>query len=488
MAVRLRGSLLVLALCGAGCQSEPTVAHFVTADIAPAAILPRASGANVSEDRDRTLPSQTVVPVSHEETPPTAASPAASVEGDDLLFAGKELSLDALVAAVEQRNPSLAGMIAAWQAAAQRYPQAVAFDDPMFQFMMAPASLGSSEVEPAYAIQASQKLPWYGKRAARGQVAAAEANAAYFDAEETRIRLREAARMAFLDYYVVQRNLELNRDDSRVMRELRESALAKYQANQVTQQDVLQADVELAEIDRRRIELDRTARVAVARINTLLRRQPNAALAPAPKRLPPTNPLPPAEQLEQSALTARPDLAALHARVEAEQNAVTVACKQAYPDVEVFGRYDTFWQPSNMADLRGQVGVSLNLPVYRGKLNAAVNEAIFRLNQRKSEYEARVLDVQYEVRSAVERMEESRQTVRLYAERMLPAAEQNVAVARSNYDVGKTTFLGLAQAQRQLIELREKQQAAMADDHRRRAELERAVGGPLPPATASGAP
>ena len=199
---------------------------------------------------------------------------------EDPVLAGSELSLDALLAAVEQRNPSLEGMIAAWQAAAQRYPQAIALDDPMFQFTLAPTSIGSSEVEPAYAIQASQKLPWYGKRAARGQVATAEASAAYFDSEEVRVRLREMTQLAFLDYYLAQRNLDLNAQDVSVMRDLRATALTKYQANQVTQQDVLQADVELADLDRKRIELDRTQRIAIARINTLLRRQANAALPP----------------------------------------------------------------------------------------------------------------------------------------------------------------------------------------------------------------
>jgi outer membrane protein, heavy metal efflux system len=466
MAVRLRGSLLALVLLSAGCESQPTVAHFVTSDLAvrpaPASEAPQ---------------TQAVVPVSHQELAPAVLPPAASGTNEDPVLAGSELSLEALLAAVEQRNPSLEGMIAAWQAAAQRYPQAVALDDPMFQFTMAPASIGSSEVEPAYVIQASQKLPWYGKRAARGQVAAAEANAAYFDSEEARTRLRELARLAFLDYYLAERNLELNGEDVAVMRDLRATALTKYQANQVTQQDVLQADVELADLERKRIEFDRGQRIAVARINTLLRRQAEAALPPAPRHLPPVNAIPSAEQLEQAALTSRPDLAALRARVEAEQAAVTLACKQAYPDVEVFGRYDTFWQPSSMADLRGQVGVSLNLPVYQGKLNAAVNEAMFRLNQRKAEYEARVLDIQYEVRAAYERLEESRQAVHLYAERMLPAATQNVAAARANYDVGKTTFLGLAEAERQLLDLREKQEQAIAENHRRLAELERVLAG-----------
>jgi outer membrane protein, heavy metal efflux system len=183
--------------------------------------------------------------------------------------------------------------------------------------------------------------------------------------------------------------------------------------------------------------------------------------------------------LEQAALERRPDLAALQARVEAERAAVDLASKQQYPDVEVFGRYDTFWQPQSQADLRGQLGVNINLPIYRGKLAAAANEAMFRLNQRRAEYEQRRLDIQYEVRSAFERTEEARLTAKLYADRLIPAAERTVAAARANYDVSKTTFLALAQTQRAFIELQEKQQQAIVDFHRRQAELERVVASPL---------
>jgi cobalt-zinc-cadmium efflux system outer membrane protein len=476
MAVRIRGSLLVLAAMASGCQTEPTVAHFVTSDVAPVrTAAPNAAAAIVPVAHEAAI-----VPVAHEEVSPVAAPDPANSEKSDPLLSARELSLEGLLAAVEERNPSLAAMVAAWQAAAQRYPQAVALDDPTIQFMLAPASLGSSEVEPAWAIQASQKLPWYGKRDARGQEAAAEASAAYFDAEDGRLRLREVTRKVFSEYYLAQRNLELNRDDARVMQEFRQSAMTKYQANQVTQQDVLQADVELADLERRRLELDRAQKVVSARINTLLRRRPDAPLPAAPRELPAISTIPPVEQLEQTALSARPDLAALHAKIEAEEAAVTLACKQAYPDVEVFGRYDTFWQPSNMADLRGQIGVSVNLPVYHGKLNAAVNEAVFRLNQRKAEYEQRVLDIQFEIRSAYERLAESEKTLRLYTTRILPAAKQNVAVARSNYDVGKTTFSGLAQAERQLIDLRQKHQEALAEGHHRFAELEQAAGSVIP--------
>ena len=124
----------------------------------------------------------------------------------------------------------------------------------------------------------------------------------------------------------------------------------------------------------------------------------------------------------------------------------------------------------------------MNLPLYRNRLSAAVREKIALVNKDRAEYEQRLLDIQFEVASAAEELEESRQTLSLYGSRLIPAAEQNVAAARSNYDFSKTTFLDLAIAQRQLIELREKREEAITIYYTRQAELTRAVGGTEPSA------
>ena len=59
-----------------------------------------------------------------------------------------------------------------------------------------------------------------------------------------------------------------------------------------------------------------------------------------------------------------------------------LAHKQYYPDTEVYGHYDTYWQPaSTQGDLRGEVGVRVNLPIYCGRLSAGVREAEDRLNR-----------------------------------------------------------------------------------------------------------
>ena len=74
-----------------------------------------------------------------------------------------EFSLPKFIAEVETRNPSLEAMTAAWQAAAQRYPQVISLEDPTFMAMGAPSSFTSNDVESAYAVQLNQKIPWYGK-------------------------------------------------------------------------------------------------------------------------------------------------------------------------------------------------------------------------------------------------------------------------------------------------------------------------------------
>lgn len=458
-----------------------------------------------------TAPARSQFIAASPETPPPAAAtsgssaltnrvrPVATVDFQDSLappdgqfltsgveVVGDVLSREWLQAEVEARNPSLEAMIAGWQAAAQLYPQRIALDDPMLMGMIAPQSAGSAVTETGYAFQLNQKLPWFGKRSLRGASAAADADAAFQDAEDSRLKVRLAADLAYFEYFLAARFLELNGKYTRLMEGFRESAQAKYRTNQVTQQDVLQAELELADLARRQLELKRMQQVAIARINTLLRRWPDAHLP-----LPPANldlPHQPAEAaiLWQTALQQRPDLAALAWRVQSEEAALELAYKNYYPDFDVFGRYDTFWQPSStQGPLRAQVGVAVNVPIWREKLRAAVSEAQFRVNQRRAEFDQRSLEIQYEVVSAAQQVEESRKTVELYADRLVPTAEQNVAASRSNYEVGKMSFIDLAIAQRQLVTIHERQLEAIIAYHRRLAELDRAVG---VPALSSGRP
>ena len=190
-------------------------------------------------------------------------------------------------------------------------------------------------------------------------------------------------------------------------------------------------------------------------------------------------------KLPPQALAQRPDLRALSEHVAAEQASLALAHKDYLPDFEFMAAYDTFWQERQ---LRPQVGVRMNLPVRLTKRDAAVQEAEARLNQRVAELNKRTDDVNLAVDQAYQETAESDQTVRLYEQTILPDAELNVKSAQTSYTTGKIATVTLIDAERSLIDLRDRYYEALADAFRRRAALERAVGGPMGPGDPTHAP
>jgi cobalt-zinc-cadmium efflux system outer membrane protein len=484
-------SILVVAVLTVGCTArrsrETAVFSPPTSSPSPATALTAERG-TAELRRDPVAPSVAerrpdITPVAFDAAPQQQS--AATLVVSDVLQptapALETLDLATYVNEVVTRNRSLHAMIASWRAAAEKYPQAIALDDPMFTAMTAPASLSSNQVTPAYILGGSQKIPWWGKRSLRGQVALAEANAASLSVADARLQLTQAAHIAFFEYYLVHRQLELSTANLHSLEEFRDSARRQYEANLVMQQDLLQAEVELAEAERRLIELERMRRTAVARLNTLIHQSPDCPVPPPPAELAIARVPAPPELLRQVALQQRPDLAALGAKVQAETAALALAYKEFYPDFEVMGRYDRFWQPtSTQGALQGQFGVNMNVPIYLEKRRAAAREAMFKLREQRAQYDQRIDDVNQEVESAYAQVAEMRAIVELYVTRTLPAAQRNVASARNDYVANRGDFLRLIAAQRQLLMLQEKYQESIAGYLSRLAELERVVGGPLP--------
>jgi outer membrane protein TolC len=398
-----------------------------------------------------------------------------------------EFSAEVLVQQVLARNPTLAQMTAAWQAARARYPQVTSLEDPMFEATVGPGTIKPDDpgVEFAYRLEVSQKLPYPGKRQLRGQNALAEASAAGHDVEDTKLQLAQSARDAFFDYYLVGRALAVNEEGLALLEKFRQVAQERYETVKgANYQDVLQAKVEIGRQRERLLTLERQRQVAVARINTLLHLPPDSPLPPPPEGAGTAAPLPDVRQLRVQALASRPDLRALEDHIRAEEAMLGLAHKEFCPDFEPFLMYDRFMgNTTDNRDLAAMLGVRMNLPVYREKRYAAVSEAAARVAARRAEFAKQADQVSFQVQEAYEEVRESERIVGLYRDTILPDAGKNVEEARSAYESGRIPFVTLIEAQRTVVMLRDRYYEAVADLFRRRAALERAVGGPLGPAT-----
>lgn len=471
MALRfLRGCLFLLPAASVGCAALGPNRNYTVSETSS---LSRPVGQNRLPLETSTLQQASL------QAPVDTAVSSEKIHGTALLFEGhSELRVELLVEQVLARNPTLSQMTAAWVAASARYPQVTALDDPMFGAFIGPSSISSKDVNFAYRFEASQRIPFCGKLPLRGQGALAEAAAAGNEVNDTRLQLIESAKNAFYDYYLVHRALAVNQENLQLLKELRSIAEERYKANQSPQQDLLQSDVEIGRQRERTLALERMRKVAQARLNTLMHLPPDSPLPPPPQQLELAAALPAVSALRSQALAQRPDLQALTNRIEAERAALGLAYREYYPDFEVMAAYDAFWQPEEK-DLRTQIGVRMNLPVQLSRREGAVAEAQARLMQRNADLASRTDQVKLQVQEAYEQVQESERVVRLYNETILPSATENVRAARQAYVTNRVPFLSLIEAQRQLVELRDRYFEAMAEYHRRRATLERVTGTPL---------
>jgi cobalt-zinc-cadmium efflux system outer membrane protein len=405
---------------------------------------------------------------------PTPAAPVAQGVAEPALTALARLEREPLVAEVLKRNPSLEAMRQAWKAALERYPQDTSLDDPRLGYAAAPRSFGSSRVSGGQRVDLAQRLPFPGKLALRGESALALADAAHGEFEGERLRLAEAASLLFDDYYLAVRAIEINAAHTALLEELREVATARYAAGETSQQDPLEAEVELAHALHDAHVLETERRLAVARIDALLHRSPEAGLPPPPDTLAPPLPLElDGEALTQRALRERPDLRAAEARVRAQESALALARREFLPDVTLVGGYDAFWQEK---ELRPAVGLQLDLPIRLARRHGALDEAQARLAQAQGERAALEDAVRLEVKTGVDRLEEASHVLRLLQDRTLPASRDRVDAARAGFETGRNDFDALIEAQRTLRDAELDRERALAELSRRHAELQRATG------------
>jgi outer membrane protein TolC len=384
--------------------------------------------------------------------------------GDAALVVEGALDRAAVVTAVLARNPELDAARAAWRAAVAAFPSAASLDDPMASYAFAPFSIGS-EAPLGQRVEIRQKLPWPGKRQARGDAALADAEAARADLESLRLDLAEAVVQTFDDYYIATRSLEINQHHRELLVRIERSALAQYSAGRGSQQDSIEARAHTIELDRERLMLEKQRGIAVATLNRLLHRKAEAELPPPPSRL----------AVERSAQPARehPRLTAATARTRARQANVDEADRAFYPDVELMASYDSTW---DLWQHRWMIGIAIDIPLQRGKRRADLERA--RAEHAKAVADvASVTDMLDEGRERARReIDESTRALELYEQRLLPTTRERVDAALAGFTSGQNPFSTVVMAEHQLRDVELAIERSRAELDRQLAALDRLEG------------
>src|SRR5437867_4240325 len=201
----------------------------------------------------------------------------------------KAVSLPDLVREALDHNPEVQMAARTLEAKRARVGQAAALPDPMLMYGVINEgrpvpfqTLGERDFSEAY-VGVSQDLPFPGKRRLRKEAAREEVDAARSAYEGARRRVAADVAEAYYDLYATHAGLDLVEESARLLDELIKVAHTRLSVGQTSQQDVLDAEVEMSRLEERRTELAARRAILEERLRSLLyRRTPEPLGRPVP--------------------------------------------------------------------------------------------------------------------------------------------------------------------------------------------------------------
>ncbi len=396
--------------------------------------------------------------------------------------ASERLSRAEAVAEALARNPAIDAARAQVEQARARVSEAKALPDPSF--------VGTVEQEQGFFSPGTGDtrdyglgftLPFPTKLRLAGRVATANLRAAEFTLAQLRNQTAAQTAQAYDGLLVAERHRQDLTDGKALSEDFLKKTEARYQAGTVAKLDVVKAKVDVAQAANDLIANERAIATARAALNRLLGRAPGAPIEAADDLADVPPPFPDVESLAALAASSRPEMRSALVQREGARDATRLAQKYWLPDLNlVLSRNYTAGSPPAYSS-----AFSFNLPLFFWQHN---DGPIAEARHREAELEATSRDtaaqVELDLRSSHAAADTARRQALFVRDELLPEAQEAYRIASVSYALGGASALELLDAKRTLLDAKSQYTDALGAASDARADLERAVGAPLPPGPA----
>lgn len=468
----------------AGCASTPERAT-LAASVKP--VIGPSSAASVAETAPQPVRQHVLksgAPADSETDIRLAAHTSDVAEQDDAkprsVF-GREASLDELIGFALANNPEIQAVHMQAHAMEARVPQVRALDDPMLMTTTFLEPIQTAAGPQDVMANISQKFPWFGKRSLRGEVAYQDAQATFARMAAAELSVVEQVKLAYYELYFLDRAIAVNKELESRLGDVIAIAKTKYTtaSEKTGLETVLQAQVELYQLQTLLIQLEQAKEKAKARLAWALHAPRGTTLDVIPE-IPETNVPRSAEVLVALIDQCQPNLDAVRRQSVGDQAAIALAEKNYFPDVTVgvnyYGIGSTGISPVATGADAFSLLVGVNLPIYKEKLDAGVREAQFKSARTAQQYDALWDEVRAEVQTQHARFIEDDRIFQILDKDILPKSQQTLDLSFEAYRVDRITFQQLIENYKTLLRHRIDYHRRLAQRAQAIATLERAVG------------
>ena len=382
-------------------------------------------------------------------------------------------------------NPGLEAAFSRWRAALERVPQVRALPDPRFtyQYFIEEVETRVGAQRESFAL--AQMLPWFGKLELRGDAAMQAAEAERQRYEAAKLKLFYQVKNAYYEYYYLWRSIQTVKDNVQLLENTERVARTRYKAGAASHPDVIRLQVELGKLTDRLRTIEDLRQPLAARLNAALG-CPADAPVPWPARLAEH----PAAATDQALMAwlpeSNPELKALDHETRRSRTQIDLAQKDYFPDVTVGMSYIQT-APSTHGRHPPDDGkdpvvamVSVELPIWREKLDAGVREARARHVAAMRTRQDRANALAADLKLALYQYRDAGRKIGLYRDTLIPKAAEGLKTLQVAFASGQATFTDLIDAERLYLEFALAYERALANQAQRLAELEMLVGRSIP--------
>jgi outer membrane protein, heavy metal efflux system len=326
-----------------------------------------------------------------------------------------------------------------------------------------------------------QKVPFFGKRALKSEIAESEVRMAEQDLRAKQVEIIANVKNAYADYFMAEKSIEIAEGHLELIRQVSLTAENLYKVGKAPQQDVIKALLEQTDLLNRLNMAERELETTKARLNTLLGRHPGAQIG-SPADLSLARLSITADDLERLALEQKPEVRGLQQNLKRSDTVIELARRnQKYPDFMLGLQY---WvAPDQKQKHMYNPMVSLTIPFSpwtKGKHDLEVEEALAERQAAKSQLDAMKNTALLAVREMFVRARAAEKSVAFYQEGLLPQAQQSFEATVAAYQTGQVNFATMLEAQRTNRETRLGYYKALVEHEQSVVDIEKAVGATLP--------
>ncbi len=387
------------------------------------------------------------------------------------------LTRGAAIAAALANNPQLDVAREQTAQARARRVQAIAIPDPQLSASLdnQPGFLQLGNAQQKN-VALGLSVPFPDKFRLRNTIATADVRSAEFGYTSVRQQLAAQTSRSYDTLLVANRHHAIFQTNRALAADFLTKTQARFQGGTAAKLDVLKAQVAVAQADNDLIGAVRDVVTATDAVDRLIGQPLGTPIAAQDSlELPP--PLPDVGLVEQAALDARPELAALSSQQIGARAATSLAREFWLPDFTLSAQRD--YGPDGAGALFS-AGMALPLPLfYWQHSKGEIAERQHRERELTASYRDLLAQVSQDVRASYAAADAAQRQALFIRDALLPSARETYRVASVSYGLGGSSALDVLDARRNLLDAETQYANALAAVNSARADLERAAATPL---------